>query len=123
MADLTTLAATGAAAAGLTIFGVSTGLDPAVLIAGFAGGLWAQSYSPPAHWLQRLAATALAAILAGYLAPAGAAVLSASETIKVALPGHALQLPVAVLVGLLAQRVLGPAIMRFARKKSEDATK
>lgn len=120
MADLV---ATAATAAGVTVLGVSTGLDPAVLIAGFAGGLWAQSYNPPAHWLQRLAATALAAILAGYFTPAAAVMLSASDTIKGALPGHALQLPVAVLVGLLAQRVLGPAIMRIARKKSEDLTK
>lgn len=123
MADLSVVAAGAATAAGVTILGVSTGLDPAVLIAGFAGGLWAQSYNPPAHWLQRLAATALAAILAGYFTPAAAAVLAASDTIKGALPGQALQLPVAVLVGLLAQRVLGPAIMRLARKKSEDLTK
>lgn len=123
MADLSVAAAGAATAAGITVLGVSTGLDPALLIAGFAGGLWAQSYNPPAHWLQRLAATALAAILAGYFAPAAAVVLSASDTVKGALPGHALQLPVAVLVGLLAQRVLGPAIMRIARKKSEDLTK
>lgn len=123
MADLTTAAASTVTAAGVTVLGVSTGLDPAVLIAGFAGGLWAQSYNPPAHWLQRLAATALAAILAGYFTPAAAVMLAASDTIKGALPGHALQLPVAVLVGLLAQRVLGPAIMRIARRKSEDLTK
>lgn len=123
MADLTVAAAATATAAGVTILGVSTGLDPALLIAGFAGGLWAQSYTRPAHWLQRLAATALASILAGYFAPAAAVVLSASDTVRGALPGQALQLPVAVLVGLLAQRVLGPAIMRLARKKSEDLTK
>lgn len=29
-----------AVATGLTIFGISTGLDPAILIAGLAGGLW-----------------------------------------------------------------------------------
>lgn len=123
MADLTVAVASTAAAAGITILGVSTGLDAALLIAGFAGGLWAQSYSAPAHWLHRVAATALAGVLAGYFAPAAAVMLSAFDTIKGALPGHALQLPVAVLVGLLAQRVLGPAIMRIARKKSEDLSK
>lgn len=122
MADIS-LAATGAAAAGITVLGVSTGLDPALLLAGFAGGLWAQSYSPPAHWLQRLAATSLASILAGYFTPVAVVLLSASQTVKGALPGHDLQLPVAVLVGLLVQRVLGPAIMRIVRKKSEDLTK
>jgi hypothetical protein len=123
MSDVSSVAMATATAAGVTLFGVSTGLDPSLLIAGFAGGLWAQSYSPAAHWLHRLAATALAAILAGYVTPAAAAVLAASDTIKGALPGQMLQLPVAVLVGLLAQRVLGPAIMRLARKKSEDLTK
>jgi hypothetical protein len=123
MADVSMAATTAAAGAGITVLGVSTGLDPALLLAGFAGGVWAQSYAPPAHWLQRLAATALAAILAGYFTPAAAVMISASDTIKGALPGHALQLPVAVLVGLLVQRVLGPAIMRLARKKSEDLTK
>lgn len=110
-------------AAGLTFFGVATGLEPAVLIAGFAGGLWAQSYSPAATYLQRLALTVLAAVLAGYLAPAAASVLSASDTVKGLLPGPVLQLPVAVLVGLLAHRILGPAILRIARKKSEDLSK
>ncbi len=123
MADISVVATGVATAAGVTILGVSTGLDPALLIAGFAGGLWAQSYAGPSHWLQRLAATALASILAGYFTPAAAIMLSASDTIRGALPGHALLLPVAVLVGLLAQRVLGPAIMRIARKKSEDLTK
>ena len=122
MADVSIPAAT-AAAAGLTVFGVTTGIDPALLLAGFAGGLWAQSYSAPTHWLHRVAATALAGVLAGYLTPAAAVILSASDTVKGALPGHALQLPVAVLVGLLAQRVIGPAVMRIARKKSEDLTK
>lgn len=112
-----------ALATGLTIFGVSTGLDPAVLIAGAAGGLWAQSYHPPSTIWRRLALIALAALLAGYLAPAVAAVAATSETIRGIFALTALQLPVAVLVGLTSHRVLGPAVMKFAAKKVEEYSK
>lgn len=112
-----------AVATGLTIFGISTGLDPAILIAGLAGGLWAQSYHPPAGIWRRIALTALAPLLAGYLAPAVAAVAASSETVRGIFTLTALQLPVAVLIGLTSHRVLGPAFMRFAAKKAEEYAK
>ncbi len=112
-----------AVATGLTIFGISTGLDPAILIAGLAGGLWAQSYHPPAGIWRRLTLIALASILAGYLAPAVAAVAASSETVRGIFTLTALQLPVAVLIGLTSHRVLGPAFMRFAAKKAEEYAK
>lgn len=112
-----------AVATGLTIFGISTGLDPAILIAGLAGGLWAQSYHPPTTIWRRVALIALASILAGYLAPAFAAVAASSETIRGIFPLTALQLPVAVLIGLTSHRVLGPAFMRLANKKAEELAK
>ena len=112
-----------AVATGLTIFGISTGLDPAILIAGFAGGVWAQSYHPPTTFWRRLALVALASLLAGYLAPAFAAVASSSETIRGIFTLTALQLPAAVLIGLTSHRVLGPAFMRFAAKKAEEYAK
>jgi hypothetical protein len=112
-----------AVATGLTIFGISTGLDPAILIAGLAGGLWAQSYHPPASIWRRVALVALAAILAGYLAPAFAALAASSETVRGIFTLTALQLPVAVLIGLTSHRVLGPAFMRFAAKKAEAYAK
>lgn len=112
-----------ALATGLTILGVSTGLDPAVLIAGLAGGLWAQSYHPPSPLWQRIALTTLASLLAGYLAPPVAALAAISDTVRGVFTVATLQLPAAVLVGLTSHRVLGPALMRFAAKKSEDFTK
>ena len=50
MAEPTSSAAALAAATatGLTVFGVATGLHPAILLAGLAGGLWALSYQEPA---------------------------------------------------------------------------
>lgn len=119
--------ATGAAAAaaGLTVFGVATGLDPAILIAGFAGGVWGQSYHPPTTFWRRLLLVMLASIIAGYLAPAaavGAMAMTPAATAG-AMSLATLQLPVAVLIGLTSHRVLGPAVMRLAAKKIEDLTK
>lgn len=116
-------AATGAAVAtGVTVFGVSTGLDPALLIAGLAGGLWAQSYQPAASLWRRLPLSFLASILAGYFAPAAAAVASSSDFVRGLIPSEALQLSAAVVVGLTAHRVLGPAFMRFASKKVDEVS-
>lgn len=112
-----------ALATGLTLFGVSTGLDPAVLIAGVAGGLWAQSYNQPSSIWRRLALVALASLLSGYLAPALSMMAAASETVNNIIPFHALKLPVSVLVGLTSHRVLGPAFMKFASKKVEEYSK
>jgi len=113
----------GIAATGLTFFGIATGLDPAILIAGFAGGVWAQSYHPPMSIWRRLALIVMASILAGYLAPAAAAAVMSFGNTHGAFTLTALQLPVAVLIGLTSHRVLGPAIMRFAAKKAEELSK
>jgi hypothetical protein len=119
----TTAIAAGTVAAGLTVFGVSTGLDPATLVAGFAGGAWAQSYHPPATWWKRVSLTLMSAVISGYLSPVAAAAIMYFSKDRGGLPLAVLQLPTAVLVGLTAHRVLGPAVMRFAAKKAEDLTK
>ena len=123
MADGMAIVGAGVTTTGITLLGVSTGLDPSVLIAGFAGAVWAQSYYPPTHWAKRVALTALGAILAGYLAPVAAAVVTSYDAVRQALPLAVLQLPAAVVVGLLAHRVLGPAFMRFASKKIDEVSK
>lgn len=104
-------------AAGLTFFGVATGLDPALLLAGFAGGAWAQSYPAPMSIFRRASLTALASVLAAYSAPVIAAILPES------LPHRAVELLSAVLVGFTAHRVLGPALLRFVSKKAEELAK
>lgn len=123
MAEPSTTAAGTAIAAGLTIFGVTTGLDPAVLIAGLAGGLLAQSYRPAVSIWHRLPLSCLAAILAGYFAPAVAAVAVSSETVRGTIPFMTVQLCAAVIVGLTVHQVLGPALMRFVSKKAEECAK
>lgn len=108
-----------ALAAGLSIFGISTGLEPAVLIAGFAGGVWAQSYQPPVHWLKRILMTTVASIIAGYTAPVAAIGFASFEAVRGIFTPALLQLPVAVLIGLTTHTVLGPAIIRWGTKKAD----
>lgn len=109
---------------GLTVFGIATGLEPSLLIAGFAGALWAQSYREPAPVLHRVALTLLGAILAAYLTPAPAmALASVSMAKQASISASVLQWPIAVLIGLLAHSVLGPALVKLIAKKAEDAAK
>jgi hypothetical protein len=117
------IAMTAATATGLTLFGVATGLHPAILLAGMAGGLWALSYQEPSPIWKRVAVTVMASILAGYLTPAVAAGVTAIGNWPQTVTHDMVQLPIAVLIGLLAHRVLGPALMRFAAQKAEEASK
>lgn len=113
----------GATAAGLTVFGVATGLHPAILLAGLAGGLWALSYQEPAPVWKRAAVTIMAAIVAGYLTPAVAAGVTSIGAWPQGVTHDMVQLPIAVLIGLLAHRVLGPALLRIAAQKAEEVSK
>lgn len=110
-------------AAGLTIFGISTGLHPHILLAGLAGGLWSLSYQQPLPAWKRLAVATLASVIAGYLTPAVAVGVTSIAVWPQAMSNDLMQLPIAVTIGLLAHRVLGPAVMRFAAKKAEEVQK
>lgn len=125
MAEPTTSAAVMAAATatGLTVFGVATGLHPAILLAGLAGGLWALSYHPPMGSARRVAVTIMAAVVAGYLSPAVAAGLTAISIWPQTVTREMAQLPIAVMIGLLSHRVLGPALLRIAARKAEEVSK
>ncbi len=125
MAEPTTSAAALAAATatGLTIFGVATGLHPSILLAGLAGGLWALSYQEPSPAWKRVALTVMASIVSGYLTPAVAMGVTSFDAWPHSVTRDVVQLPIAVLIGLLSHRVLGPALMRFAAQKAEEVTK
>ena len=109
--------------AGLTIFGMATGLHPAILLAGLAGALWALSYQDPLPIVKRVAVTVTSAVVAAYLTPAVVAGITSIGAWPEALTKDLVQLPVAVLIGLLAHRVLGPSILRIAAKKAEEVAK
>lgn len=119
MAEPTSSALIAATAAGLTLFGVATGLQPGVLLAGFAGGLWALSYLPPMAWWQRVLVAALGALMAGWFAPPSALFLVSFSWWPKTVDAAMVQYPAAVLIGLLAHTVIGPALIRIARSKTD----
>lgn len=124
MAEPASSAALAAATAtGLTLFGVATGLHPAILLAGLAGGLWALSYQEPSPVWKRVAVTIMAAVVAGYLTPAVAAGVTSIGAWPQNVTRDLVQLPIAVVIGLLSHRVLGPALLRIATQKAEEAAK
>jgi hypothetical protein len=114
----TSVSAIAVSATGLMLLGISTGLQPDILLAGFAGGLWALTYQPPAPLLRRAAATLGSAVVAGYLSPIAVAVL------RSALPGdpsrEIAQTAFGLLIGLISQRVIGPAVLRIADRKARE---
>ena len=116
MPDITSSAgAITLSAGGITLLGIATGLHPTVMLAGFAGGLWAVSYEkPPIPLVRRLTWTCGSAIVAGYLTPPAVAMLLPS------LPGRMtaelIQHGAAFLIGFTAFSRLGPALLSLAGK-------
>ncbi len=112
------VAAIAVTSTGLSILGVSTGLQPDILLAGFAGGLWALSYQPDLPFLRRIASTLGSSIVAGYLAPVAVSILR--STLPSDLSRDIAQTSFGLLIGLISQQIIGPAVLRFAAKKAED---
>lgn len=69
MTEPITPSAFGLTAAGVTLFGVATGLDPALLCAGAAGGWWAMTYQPVLGALDRVSRVSLSALVGGWGSP------------------------------------------------------
>lgn len=116
-------AAVSSAAAGLTVFGVATGLNPSILIAGLAGGFWALSYMPPMPVWKRITTAALSALLAGWATPAIVAALTSLSAWPSAVTHDIVQFPVAIAFGLLSHTVIGPAMLKLATRKIEEVAK
>lgn len=117
----TVLLTTGSSVAGLTLFGIATGLHIHILVIGLLGGLWALYYQPPASLAGRVCFLVVSSVVAGYFAPAAASILAAVAASQWAwwpreLTREALQYPVAFGTGFLALRWLGPALLRRAEK-------
>lgn len=107
--------------AGLTVFGVATGLHLNILLVGLFGGLWAISYQSPVGILQRILFLLGSSLVAGYIAPTTAAVAASAASNLLTWWPHdvsreALQYPVSFLIGFLGIRWIGPALMRRAEK-------
>ncbi len=107
--------------AGITLFGIATGLQPPMLLAGFFGGMWALSYQPPSGLLGRGVSMIGSAMIAGYLAPVAAAVTaSAAARLLPWWPAditrEAMQFPVAFCIGFLGISGFGRILLRLARR-------
>lgn len=106
----------------VSIAGVALGLQYDVLAAGLAGGLWSLTYrdSEPG-WMglaKRGGSAIVASLVAGYLTPLGAVLLT---QIAPASTADLLRLPAAALIGLFAHRG-GEWLLALAQKKVEGVT-
>lgn len=116
---------TAGTAAGLTAFGVATGLHVNILIAGLFGGIWAISYNPPAGVIARVLFLVGSSLIAGYVAPVAASIAASAASNLITwwpsdITREALQYPVAFFTGFLGIRWIGPALMRRAEKLEAD---
>ncbi|MFV0662777.1 hypothetical protein [Denitromonas sp.] len=112
------------AAGGIAVLGVATGLHPGVLLAGLAGGYWALTALPSSGGGSRIAFLVVSALVAGYLAPVAATVAAAAAASMLpwwppAATQDVLRFPAGLLVGFLAVRWLGPALLRRAKTVEE----
>lgn len=116
-----TVAAVAVTAGGLTVFGVATGLHPALLLAGLAGGWWALSYQcAPMPLPRRVSVLAISALMAAWITPPAVAATIGAGLFPTTMTGELIQFPGAAMVGLVAHRVIGPLLMRLAEKKAGE---
>ena len=110
--------------AGLTFFGIATGLHPQYLVAGSVGGLWWLSYQDgPQPLAKRLAANAISSVIAGFLTPLAVEVVKIQEVLfSTQFERDLLQYPVAVGIGFLAYSRIGPAILLASDKLTSKDT-
>jgi hypothetical protein len=100
----------------------AAGLDPWVLFAGLVGGLWSLGYIPePLAWYRRLWLAVLAALIGAWSANWGAAPLAALFAHWWAwwppeAGGRGTAIMISLVVGLLAHRYIGPALMKKAQE-------
>lgn len=119
-ATATTAAVT---ATGLTLFGLHTGLDPTLLLAGLAGALMELSYGEPRPPWRRLTGIVSASLLAGYLTPAAVAIVRVKSLLPEGIAEEVILPAAAATIGFLSYRVIGPALLRVANKFSLEQTK
>lgn len=114
--------APAASSAILTTALAASGLDPVLLFAGLCGGYWSLIYiEEPIPLTRRLSLSALSSLIGAWAANWGAAPLAAlaASWWKWWPPeagGKGMAIMIALSVGLLAHRYIGPALMRRAAR-------
>lgn len=112
----TPLLATG----GLTLFGVVTGLHPMLLVCGFVGCWWYNSYLAELTIGQRISSGIIAALVAGWSTPPIVTWLTSLAWWPGSVTGQIVGFPFALACGFLTHKVIGPSLLRIAQKKAEE---
>lgn len=123
MTDPISPPAIGLTAAGITLFGVATGLDPVLLFAGAGGGWWAMTYQPVLGAIDRLSRIGISALVGGWGSPLAVGYAAGAGWLPEAVPQHVAGFPVALGIGLLAVDVIGRGVLRLAQRKAEEIAK
>lgn len=111
------------ASGGLVVLGIATGIDPMFLVAGFIGCWWYNTYvQPPLPIIQRLTSGLIAALVAAWTAPPLLAWITGSAWWPTHVPATTVGFSLALAVGFLTHRVIGPGLLRLAQKKAEEMT-
>lgn len=113
-------AAVALTASGISLWGVATGLHPVILVAGIAGGWLAMTYLPSVSTWRRLGLAALSGLIAAWVTPAAVAGVRSLPVWPETISAEMAQYPVAIVLGLLAWRVIGPRLIDYAEKKTQE---
>lgn len=113
--------ATVVTGAGITLLGISLGLQPALLLAGFCGAMWSLSLAAPMPAARRLTIGAISTFVSAYSTPAFVAFVRGTDWWPASLTGEIVQYPIALTIGFLSHQVIGPALLKFATKKADEA--
>ena len=109
----------GVTAGGITVLGIITGLHPALMLAGAAGGWWAMSYQHQMTVLGRLNRVLLSSFVAAWGAPVAAAAGASIFSPTASLPHSTIELGFALIIGLVTIDVLGRGLLAIVRSKME----
>lgn len=108
------------ASGGLTVFGIVTGLHPMLLVAGFVGSWWYNSYGPDLPFGQRISSGIIASLVAAWVTPPIVAWVTSAAWWPASVPGLIVGFPAALATGFLTHKVLGPGLLKLAEKKAEE---
>lgn len=108
------------ATGGLTLFGVVTGLHPMLLVAGFVGCWWYNSYLAELSLGQRIGSSIIAALVAAWTTPPIIAWLTSLTWWPPTVHALTAGFPCALALGFLTHKVIGPQLLRIAQKKAEE---
>lgn len=116
------LTATG----GITVLGIATGLDPALIVVGLAGGWWALSLrTVPLSGAQRWTVAILSALISAWASPLISTLMAAYAEARIDWwPSEAgrmaLRFPMALAFGFLGHSHIGPWLISIFQRRARE---